>query len=415
MYDRRDIQQGPGQSPMNRAHALSERGKPLHFAGRVRELALLDGRFATIRKTSDARAGMVLVTGVPGSGKTALCREFLDRTHGVDGATAVVGGVTDLDSAARLFLTIGLAIGREPEFKKIADVHTRTKGWQAQAGVPGTAGAGVGVDRDHVRMTGGFQDMLRRSASNGLWENKSLAILFDELQNVEPEQANTLRVLHEGAHGCPIMVIGAGLQHTGDVLSSCGISRVDEGVALGPLDRDATCEALAGALGELEIEPPTEIVERLADASHNFPQHVSCYLAAAGELVGAPVGWRDPATVDKVMREGDRRRASYYSKRLRAMGDGHPKMLPVIAHMRKLGATSMSKWQAEDVVSATGRVDGGEAVAAAIRHGVLTVDDGHGVSFGIPSFHNHMLGLLERDELEMRQAQDRNVANQHTR
>ena len=349
---------------MNPFQALSERGKPLHFAGRVPELALLDGHFAAIRDTADARAGMVLVTGVPGSGKTALCREFLDRHRGVDGAAALVVGVSNLDSASSLFVTMGRAIHR-------------------------------GLDFEHVRMTGGFHDMLRRSASDGLWENKSLAIFFDGLQNLEAEQAKTLRVLHEGAHGCPIMVIGAGLQHTRQVLAANGMTRVDGGVALGPLDRDATREAFAGALAELEIEPPTEIVERLAEASRDFPEHIQRYVMAARKLVGAPVGWRDPDTVDKVVREGDAGRAGYYDGRLEAMGDGHVKMIPVISHMRRAGVTDMSKRDAERVVTDAGEDNGKDVVAAAIQHGVLAIVKGD-VSFGIPSFHSHMVDLHDQ-------------------
>ena len=384
---------------IHRQLGRSDRDDPYHFAGRRDELAWLSERLDEIMTTGNARGGLALVTGVPGSGKTTLCLEFMRRREGADGVETIHAGVSDLDSATGLFLTMGRAIGQEPEFEKMADVHTRTKGWRA--GVPG-----VGADRDIVRKPGGFGRALRESASRGLWEGKALAIFFDEMQNVKPEQAETLQVLHEGAHGCPVMVIGAGLQHTRGVLSANGISRILAPVQIGRLDRESTLEAVAGALSELEIEPPTEIAERLAAASQDFPQHIYCYVAAAAKFVGAPVGWRDPNIVDKVLRDGDVQRADYYDARLEAMGGGHLRMFPVIAHMRRVGETALPKRKAEAVVTDTGDDDGKDAVAAAIRHGVLTVDKGF-VSFGIPSFHSHMLELHDRHQLTMRPPSDR--------
>ena len=376
-----------------RQHTRTDRDAPYHFAGRVDELALLSARLGSVITTRSAAGGIALITGVPGSGKSALCREFLNQHQSVDGVATLSAGVSDLDSATGLFLAMGREIGEKPAFKKIADVHTRTKGWRAR--VP--AIAAIGVDRDHVRQTSGFADMLRESAAKGLWKNKAFAILFDELQNIEPEQAKTLRVLHEGAHECPIMVVGAGLQHTDGVLSSCGISRVSKGIALGALDPEATREALDGALDKLGIAPPGEIIDELAAASHDFPQHIHCYIAASRDVVKSPVGWRDPDVLSKVLRQGGMERADYYNKRLRAMRDGRglTRMLPVIAKMGAVGVKSLDMQDAIDAVT-DANMDGAAVVADAVQHGVLTLDDDERVSFGIPSFHAHMAAALSR-------------------
>ena len=56
-----------------------ERNRPLHFAGRGRELRILNDYLAYIRRTSDASGGMVLIDGVQGVGKTQLVAEFVRR------------------------------------------------------------------------------------------------------------------------------------------------------------------------------------------------------------------------------------------------------------------------------------------------------------------------------------------------
>ena len=64
-------------------------------------------------------------------------------------------------------------------------------------------------------------------------------------------------------------------------------------------------------------------------------------------------------------------------------------MCPVIAEMIKRDCVMLDKQDAIDAINAEG-MNGQEAVATAIHHGALTVERGDKVSFGVPSFHNHM-------------------------
>ena len=50
----------------------TERGAPLHFAGRELELAL----FQNFLENADPRAGILLVTGMPGVDKSQLLHRF---------------------------------------------------------------------------------------------------------------------------------------------------------------------------------------------------------------------------------------------------------------------------------------------------------------------------------------------------
>ena len=68
-------------------------------------------------------------------------------------------------------------------------------------------------------------------------------------------------------------------------------------------------------------------------------------------------------------------------------------MLPVVAAMRQKNRDVL--WQEEAVAAIdAASFDGEQTVREAIKHGVLTLAGG-GVSFGIPSFRNHMENLLD--------------------
>ena len=372
---------------MTRPLLRTERGLPPHFAGRVDELDHLKQRLAMVVETGDASDGLALVTGVPGVGKTALARTFASSC----GAIAIVGGTSELDSALHLFLNIGKAIGRETGFKRIADVDPRPVG--ANVGI---AIVKVGGTREHVRATPGFASMLRQSKAEGLWDGKdgkALVLVIDELQTLEQQQAKLLRDLHQGLHECPILVVGVGLQHTRSVLSRHGVSRVARGIQLGPLRREDTREAIAEGLAALDREAPDHVVERLAQASHDFPQHVNCYLSAALDVVDNERGWAACGVLARVVAKGDALRGAYYDTRLEIMQDGYDRVLPVIEHMRKHNSPILSKRAAIHAIDDAG-MDGKSAVEDAIAHGVLTHGKRGDVSFGIPSFHKHMVALL---------------------
>ena len=365
----------------------NSRDAPYHFAGRVEELVMLNDRLRLVAETGSTRGGLALVTGVPGAGKSTLVSEFVALSVTSSGVAAIDGGVPQLDNPTHLFLRMGGAIGAQEEFKEIADIHTQKKG-----GHLGAFSVRAGLDYEHVRTTIGLEGLLQASAEAGLWKNKTLIVSIDELQTVEKQQARTLKLLHEGIHHCPILpilIVGAGLQNTQAVLGGYGMSRVDDGVMLGPLERDATIEVISKSLEDFNRAAPPHVINELAEASHDFPQHIHGYITAALNAVQASVGWLDPDMLSKVIADGDKRRARYYNARLNAMGRGYSKMKPVIGCMVQGGVRALSMQAAIDAVDAAG-FPGEQAVEDAIQHGVLTLEPEEHVSFGIPSFHNYM-------------------------
>ena len=100
---------------MNTPIFYGERGEPPYFAGRKEELKRLDERLQnTLRGgPKSAKEGLMLITGVPGVGKTQLALEFATRAeakHGKRLKTLCVG--TDrLGDTVGLFRAIGAELG----------------------------------------------------------------------------------------------------------------------------------------------------------------------------------------------------------------------------------------------------------------------------------------------------------------
>ena len=384
------------------AKLRSQREPPPYFAGRAKELAALNKRLDDLRETGDPTGGMALIVGVPGAGKTQLGRKFAEDAVVRDASNVrhLAVDTTMLENDVDLFMAIARALDAEAEGRRVADLDTRSTGR--------TAGIGIvrgGVTREHARHTGSLSALLNASHHAGMWEGKALVLVVDELQTIEPEGMRALRALHQGDHGCPILLLGIGLQHTQQVLGSpsdgsAGISRIAEPMALAPLSAKEALDAVDGNMAAMGHEIPGASIAALAEASQGFPQHIHGYLRGAVEAIDEHGSLEPGPALDAALKAGDQSRTDYYDARLTMLAD-QDAMLPVIETMLATGRESLRRAEAIEVVNAA-TFDGEATVRQAIAHGVLTLHRG-GVSFGIPSFRRHMERLLE----EHRQLQKR--------
>ena len=216
----------------------TERDPPPYFAGRREQLAALNKRLRRLCETGDAIGGMALIVGVPGAGKTQLGWKFAAdavQTKASLDIQSLAASTTMLKSGIDLFMAISGALGVEPEGRAVTDLDTRYTGRRASIGpLKG------GLTQEHARHTGSLPALLNASKHAGMWNGKALVLVVDELQTIEPPGMTALRVLHQGDHGCPILLVGIGLQHTQQVLAnpsdgSAGISRVAQPIRLGSL------------------------------------------------------------------------------------------------------------------------------------------------------------------------------------
>ena len=222
-----------------------ERDPPPHFAGRKEELAWLQERLDRVCRFQGASGGISLVVGAPGAGKTHLAMEFAKHvraTRRPDG-TQVAAKLTETSMLgmddALLFVEVAKTLDEENRARKIADLDAKTTGRQFAL-----HGLKYGSTKDVARSPGRLASLLEESRERGLWKRKALVLMFDELQTITDRQAASLATLHQGLHGCPIMLLGIGLQHTQAVLAELGISRTKRPCHLACLSREESLEAI---------------------------------------------------------------------------------------------------------------------------------------------------------------------------
>ena len=373
----------------------TERGPPPYFAGRTRELAILDERVDILRGTRDPSEGMALIVGVPGVGKTQLGRKFTDELAKRDDQADIALLRIDtgmLASDVDVFMSMADALGRQEAFRRAAEIDTKVT----------RIGGGLGpvkgdMTQEHVRRTGVLSALLHRSKIASAWDGKVLVLVVDELQTISPAGMDNLRVLHEGSHGCPILPVGIGLVHTPQVLANpngtAGISRVAQMIVLGALPEHEAREAVERGMAALGHAISECAVQSLAKASLGFPQHIHGYLAGAREAIAKHGHLDGCAALQDALKAGDQARAAYYDQRLGTLVDPGS-VRPLVEAMVEQDRTSLGRREAVLTANKAG-IDGENVVAEAIARGVLTPDSRGDVSFGIPSFHSYMIELRD--------------------
>ncbi len=360
-----------------------------YFAGRQAELKDLGGKLDRVVEVGSTPAGIALITGMPGAGKSELGRQFIKRLG--DRGNVKHGKVSFdmLEGHVDLFLTIAAALGKTNAGGDIIGRDTRIA----------NGGGLVGVKHAPESLL----HLLAESRAAGMWTGiDALVLVVDELQNARPKAMDSLNTLHLGEHGCPILLLGIGLQHTGQVLSNLGISRISNPIALGCLSHKETVDAIRGNLRAAGCDVDAAVGEAciaaLSKASFGFPQHIHAYLNAAVEVIQQRGRLDAEAALAEALTKGDAVRNRYYDDRLNSMATRTPydAIFPIVAALNDQGASAMRE-RAAIAAFADSDFDGEQVVGDAIAHGVLARLPKGMVGFGIPSFHSYMseqLGAL---------------------
>ena len=373
------------------AHSRTARDEPYHFAGRREELAVLHARLGDVIATGESLGGVALVTGVPGVGKTQLGRRFGKEAQSREGGAvkhlAISAGMLNDDLS--LFMAIARALDAEDAFRQAAETDTRTT----------AAGGAVGVvkgnlTKEHVRHTGSFGSLLLATCASAAWRERALVLTVDELQGVKPEGVPALEELHLGLHGCPILLVGIGLQHTLRVLESSdsrgGLSRPATHLRLGTMAIDDAEEAIAGALQVLGGEIPQQGAATLAQMSQGFPQHIHGYVKGACFAYDKHGGLDSATAIKDAADYGDQLRREHYQSRLAALGAANRSaMLSVTETMLDKGVDRLA-WDDAVAGAAAKRAQPEAVVEAAVERGVLVESEDGTVGFGMPSFFAYM-------------------------
>ena len=375
----------------------SERNRPLHFAGRRAELCKLADYLAYIREHNDPSGGMALVSGVQGIGKTQLLNEFVRRAMQRDSTVRHVAfTATELPADPYELVrevTEGLAVGAKEKVERAAMLSN----WIKDVSIPGVAK--VAVRHNERKVTA----LLKRTRQAGWWDGKAAVVTVDEIQTVDRQSRRSLKILHEGLHGCPIMLVGAGLQHAPAVLSmnhrlatgevdGNAISRFAMHLTLASLAAADAEEAIAkGVLAACGAELPTVGLHRLAEASNGFPQHIHGYIAAAIDAARDVGLGNADAFLRRALARGDENRIAYYDSRLMSMRwPGFIRDLAV-AMANRGGEIDWADAERELAPLLPADVSARSVIESAIEKGILSRDAFGCLSFGIPSFLDYLL------------------------
>ena len=373
----------------------TERSHPPYFAGRRDELAgLLAHVKSVVAAPSEAQAGMALIDGVQGVGKTALLNELTAKAAG-DGVVVLRVHTGGLRDSAALFvrLTTGVGMGRG-KAETIAGLRRIAR--TMKAGISGLGGSRV--VESPAQDGRDIGTLLANTRDDRLWEGKAALVIVDEIQNIDDAGMSALTALHEGVHGCPVAVVGAGLQHALSVLANSqpNISRPAMHITLGSLAAAEAQDAIGIGLKNLGHRVQDEAVARLAAESHGFPHHIWCYMAGAESAIAEHGALQTEEALRHALNEGNKRRIDYYWDRLRSMEHAtpgaFPLMLAVAAAMAGKNHTRLTYREAIAAIdSETAEGEDADAILNnALAKGVLTKERTGAFGFGIPSFHAFM-------------------------
>ena len=339
-----------------------------------------------LREREPAMEGALLLTGVPGIGKTHLAYHFAQQATEDRNVKTLAVDPVDLTSPEGLLRLVGRAMEAEDSFAKAAGIGDKVTG--VRGGVGGALSGGVTLDTHRPELA--FSHLLRATKDLSAWQGRALVLVVDEVQSMDSRSADALLSLHTGRHQCPILTIVAGLQHSKSILSEHGVSRMEH-LQLGLLSQDEAIEAVYRGLANLGVEVSEDAAKVLADASMRFPQHVRGHVEAACIVNDRHGAVDSPQALAEALDIGRQARERYYDGRVDAMGGEAYTLYPLVKHMDERAIESLPRSEVESII--------GRPVAdAAIQHGVLAKGEHGLLSFGMPSFHTYMARQAEEYE-----------------
>jgi tetratricopeptide (TPR) repeat protein len=288
-------------------------GRNVPCVGRTRELRMLDA--VAGQAFEDGAAGVVLITGPAGAGKSRVRDELVTRLRG-RGIDVWQGRAEPMRTGSPFSVIVGalsapLGIAQERSLaqrrKQLADkvaavVKPEDAGRVAPflaelLGVPFPSG-------DDVRLSAArgdpelMSDQLRLAVVDlaGAWcATRPLAIVLEDLQWADAPSIRVVDQLLVAARELPLLVVGVARPEVYERFPDLWARRVPQEIRIGPLPRRAAEELVRTALGE---DTDAAVVQRLLDAS----QGNAFFLEELIRAEAAGRGEQTPPTVLAVVR-----------------------------------------------------------------------------------------------------------------
>lgn len=373
-----------------------ERDLPYVFVGRSRELNGLENHFNVISCRKHGSSGLVLVSGIPGIGKTQLIEKFAREKEEAGEALWLRLHPEDL-SNNRVLTRLRSALRLLQTKDRWTDVEVSLLGLKTN----------IARDQKYEDLTSGLDQLVQNK------HKQPIIVTVDEVQNLQQSQANILSTFHTGTPDLPMMVICAGLQNSYSVLQKRGLGRVGEVFEIDLLDQSDCSSAIEQMLDVwgcvvdgIDLESVALKVQELASSTQGFPCHLQSHLSALkavilerGKTFGSREDWKQ---VDKISKN---KRNAYYSGRIEALG--FPSAGVVMHRIAKLlnerkngsfkTASSADIIQILNSVEEDGMVDidKGKALIRLIESGCLKVEEYSFYAIPIPSFQQYLLSRID--------------------
>ena len=230
-----EMNQVPDIDGLGRFACIEDRELTKFFVGREAEIGLIANRVREValkqreRVDKPAAGCTILITGVPGAGKTALMDRLLEHWSRPksEGPLGIRLELEDLVSRDRMAHAI---MQRLPG--SLTDLGRSIL-------------SSIRLDVGGVSAGLGFRD--NEPSLRSL--TRPVVLFIDEIQALpakkEAPEVRALKRLHLGTHGAPILAVLAGLAHAKDVLADAEISRLGSlsVLPLGPLSPDEAAES----------------------------------------------------------------------------------------------------------------------------------------------------------------------------
>ena len=395
----------------------SEAGREPFFRGREAEYGVYRSAVTSLSE-GIVGGGTMVFQGAPGAGKSALMEECMEavRRHSTPEApwVAVAMDPSSLESPLDVIEALVGAANTESERLRemvsgasvatmLDDLRDRGKKLYRELSERGGGvfGVSVGGRRDEGVSAGGA---FRKAAQ--LLGKYHIVVCVDEAQNT-PVTSNTKGVmdcLHRDPQGIPLVAAFFGLSDTQRVLRDCGLSRFASGrvVTLDPLPfGDSACaiRSIFDAYGFTGTQEDREVwVNRLAQLSQGWPQHINRVAIAACGIIRANGGRMDSGHLDEAVAAAEEYKREYYAGRLAAgtQDPGLYKQIALAAETRPNGI--LPRATLRDLVSSElekSQDSFDDFLANALHVGLLaqTKDLPYHYQIPIPSFGDYMRAL----------------------
>ena len=399
-------EQGPDLEGLRRFADSKDREVSPIFVGReheighvVRQAELAAQAHAEGRETQGAT---IVITGCPGSGKSAFLGHFARRFATRELAEAVLVPV----QCSHLDLTASRSEELEAQLGAFAMERRRGlhKAWQA---VLEDAGEALGLPSTLRRLE---QKIAKDSVKGTV-----VCLLVDEIQSITEESARALQLLHTRSFSPPVLPVYAGLDDSVERLKTVGgISRLSARghMRMGEIGGEAARAATVRLFDRYRVRSSAMVratwAQTIEEGAMGFAQHLHRALQAACRVLIASGGIAQEDGVREVKREARAAREEFYEARVSDIVEEHAHTVLDVVHQvtraeRRLTRGQLTKWAMESMEqrgSPTIEPIGREARALVerMRHeGILHLGPTGRAEVPVPSLHAWLTGAYAHE------------------